>query len=286
MSNRLCSVSLENLREFFQEWIVPLLMALSLLTRFPVTRWLPETWADTLLGRSVLWYPVVGLLLAGILSLVVLLLPLSTSPLMVSVIVVVLWVMLTGALHLDGLADCVDAMYASHSVIDVSGDDDPSAESPKRQTVLRVLKDPAVGAMGAIALFLLLLLKVSIAASLGPQLLMGLLLALVLARVSAVLFIALTPYTPHASVSGVGAVLASYLPKSSAIGMAFLIVVMVFFLLPVSSVLIIIISQLVLFYVWRSYWMKRVGGFVGDAVGGLIELSEVSLLLCLYFLWL
>ncbi|MFT6202213.1 MAG: adenosylcobinamide-GDP ribazoletransferase [Granulosicoccus sp.] len=269
-------------RESFREFTVPFLMALSLLTRFPVTRWLPETWADTLLGRSALWYPMVGLLLAGLLSFLVVLFSSSVSPFVVAVIVVIVWVALTGALHLDGLADCVDALYAGHAVVDEPSNTEFT--SFKQQKIFCVLKDPSVGAMGAIALVLLLLLKVSIVASLGVQLTVGLLLAIVLSRACALLFISVTPYTPHASVNGVGLTLATHVPKSAAFGVIVLTSLAVLLILPFFIALILLVCQLALCIVWRSFWIKRLEGFVGDAVGALIELSEVSVLFVFYLL--
>jgi adenosylcobinamide-GDP ribazoletransferase len=269
--------------------LAPFFMSIALLTRLPVTGFLPQDWSDKALGRSALWYPFVGLLLGILLVILVLLLPQQSAPLVVATLVVTLWVLLTGALHLDGLADCVDAMYAGHAVIkkepSSESEECPKKECPKKQTLFRVLKDPNVGAMGVIALMLLLVLKVSLI-SMSSQLVLSMLVAVVVSRSAALAFIVITPYTPYASKAGLGAVLAVYTPKKVSMVILLCVFVGLLFILPVVDVFILLVVQLMLFYCWRNYWVKQLGGFVGDAIGALIELSEVTLLLTLYFLFL
>ncbi|TNE83887.1 MAG: hypothetical protein EP334_00280, partial [Gammaproteobacteria bacterium] len=101
-----------------------LLVALQFLTVVPVR--VPGEITAESQGRSLLWYPAVGLLLGLVLVVVASLLS-STPSLLVAVVVLVLWVLLTGALHLDGLADCADALLGG------LGD---------REKTLRLLKDP------------------------------------------------------------------------------------------------------------------------------------------------
>ena len=138
--------------------LYPPLMALALLTRLPVTRYLPEQWEGKHQGLSILWYPAVGLLLALILSFTAVLIPAGDSPLLISVCVVVAWVMLTGALHLDGLADSIDAVFAAHGEL---------SSPEQRQKILTVFKDPAAGPMAVVGLILVLLLKVVLVSDLS-----------------------------------------------------------------------------------------------------------------------
>jgi adenosylcobinamide-GDP ribazoletransferase len=156
---------------------------------------------------------------------------------------------------------------------------------PKKQTLLRVLKDPNVGAVGVVALVLLLLLKVSVISA-SPQLLLSVLVAMVVSRSLALAFIVSTPYTPYASKAGLGAVLAARTPKVLSIAILAVVLLGLFMVLPISGVFILLAIQLVLLYCWRDYWLKQLDGFVGDSIGALIELSEVSVLLTLCFLFL
>jgi adenosylcobinamide-GDP ribazoletransferase len=82
------------------------------------------------------------------------------------IVTLVVWVVLTGGLHLDGLADCCDGLLASTSV----------------ERRLEIMKDPHVGAFGVIGLVLLLMLKAAALGSLTPAAGSGILLAATLSR--------------------------------------------------------------------------------------------------------
>lgn len=126
-----------------------LLDAVTFLTRVPLPvdhRRVPD------LARAAVWFPTVGAALGAALLLAGTLLAQLSSPLVAAVLVVVLEVLLTGALHLDGLADLADG---------TGGHD--------RASRLRIMKDHAVGVYGTAAVVLALLLEVALLLGLvGP----------------------------------------------------------------------------------------------------------------------
>jgi adenosylcobinamide-GDP ribazoletransferase len=262
-----------------RQYLEPLLMAVALLTRIPVTQYLPQEWRDKALGLSALWYPLVGVMISLLLMLCVWALPVEMSPWVAAMVVTILWVVITGALHLDGLADCIDAMYAGHSVMSVAT---AEADNPQRDKILRVLKEPTVGCMGVIALVLVLLAKVVLVANLWPSVGLGVLMAIVLSRTVAALFMAFTPYAPHTQVAGLGHTMARHIPQNIMLVIAALIIGAVFFLVTFFTFIILFASIVVSVWLWRKYWMKRVDGFVGDVVGALIEMIEVLVLFIMY----
>ena len=83
---------------------------------------------------------------------------------------VIVGLVMTGALHEDGLADTADALGGGHD----------------RESVLRILKDSRVGVFGAVALIMTLLLRVGLLVRLGPHAPVALVLAAVLSRLSPV----------------------------------------------------------------------------------------------------
>ena len=97
--------------------LAPLWLALVFLTRVPLpARLLPEAPRPEDAGRSLLFYPLVGLVLGLLLAaggMLLALLP-GAEPLLLAALVLAAWVAITGALHLDGLADTVDARVGSH----------------------------------------------------------------------------------------------------------------------------------------------------------------------------
>lgn len=128
-----------------------ILAAFQFLSRFPVRAELDFT--PELMRRSTRYYPVVGAAIGIVLSLcswlVTGLLPSIPS----AAILLILWVYLTGGLHLDGWMDTADGLLSYRS----------------RDRMLEIMKDSRVGAMGVIACVLLLLLKVALIISLLEQ---------------------------------------------------------------------------------------------------------------------
>jgi len=127
-------------------------VALGFLTCLPVPRGLPH--GGPTAGHSVVMYPLAGLVIGALCGIGAALFD-GVGEGLRAAIVVTLWVALTGGLHLDGLADWADAWAGGH------GD---------RAKSLALLEDPHAGAMAAVALVLLLLVKFSaLAEALGSQ---------------------------------------------------------------------------------------------------------------------
>ena len=140
-------------KEYLPQWIDSwraFCVAWIFLSKLPAPN-IPH-FSEQIVGRSLYAYPLVGLLLAGLLILVSWGLGLLALPSLLSAIILVSsWAWLTGALHLDGLADTVDAMAAAHG-------------PPER--ALAVMKDPTIGAIGAVVIVCQLLLKIGLVTAL------------------------------------------------------------------------------------------------------------------------
>ena len=139
-------------------------IAFGLMTTLPVK--LPDDWSAGDSGRASVWYPLVGLVIGALTWLVWNGATLILPPLVTGVVTLVIWIGLTGGLHLDGLADGCDGLLAS-------------ASAERR---LEIMKDPHVGAFGVIGLTLVLMLKVAALTSLTPASSPGILLAATFAR--------------------------------------------------------------------------------------------------------
>ena len=120
----------------------PFWLACALLTTLPVGSLVHTPVASRDSGRSVVCYPLVGLLIgllvAGFAALLA-----GVHAGLAAVLTLAVWVALSGALHLDGLADA-RCLFAGH-------------RDPER--CLAVMRDPAAGPMAVVALVLLLLTK-------------------------------------------------------------------------------------------------------------------------------
>lgn len=228
-------------------------IALQFLTRLPAPARLD--YAEVQLGRSLVWYPLIGLLLGGILFVVAWLFE-GSEPLLVAALLLTLWVGLTGALHLDGLADTADAWVGG------LGD---------RERTLAIMKDPASGPIGVVALMLVLLLKFTALATLLKSGELSILLVLpALARsATALLFIT----THYVRPGGIGEALAQHAPRSGVLLGLILLVVLSLVMLQVGG-LIILLALSVSWFTLRRAAVKRLGGFTGDVAGAQLELLE------------
>jgi len=225
---------------------------MQLLTRLPAPR--SEAADAEAHGRSVLFYPLVGLLLGALIAGVQRLL-VAVDPGLQSALVLVAWVLLTGGLHLDGLADSADAWAGSH------GD---------RDKALRIMKDAASGPAGVTAVVLVLLLKfAALSALIRQDIWPALIIAPVLGRAAIVLLFLTAPYVRP---QGLGAAQAAHMPRRPAI--AVLIVTVLVVIGFGRSGVWALAAGLALFLILRAMMLDRLGGTTGDTLGAACELVE------------
>ena len=181
------------------------------------------------------------------------------SRLLVSAVLVVLWVILTGGLHLDGLADTVDGLRGGRG----------------REERLTIMKDSRLGTFGGVAVFFLLALKLAFVNELGLACRgRGLLLVPTLARWAMVYSIWAFP---SARPGGTG----SLFKEHSGLQELFLATVLA---LVVALSLFSLWGLAILGALWLAVallgWIftRSLGGLTGDTYGALCEVSEVLIL--------
>lgn len=238
----------------------PLWIAGRFLSRLPFPDPGPVEPVET--GRSVPWYPFVGLLiglLAGLSA--VALAGLGAEPDVVAALVLALWVWSSGGIHLDGLADTADAWVGGIG---------------SRTRTLEIMKDPRSGPAAVTVLVLVLIgkwtgLKALIATG-APWLL---LLFPMVGRAQLPLLLLTTPY---ARVGGMATDQARELPRPAARN-AVLVAASAALLLAGWSGLAMVLTAAALFLAGRRAMLRRIGGFTGDTAGALVELTETAMLL-------
>lgn len=239
-------------------------IALGLMTRIPVPSLfhIKQGDSDKLYGWSVIFYPLVGLIVGGFLVFILWGLSLfttSTNGLIEAAIILSAWVLITGALHLDGLADSADAWLGGY------GD--------KKRT-LEIMKDPYSGPAAVVVLVLILLLKFSSLTILTIDDWIILILAPVLARTAIMILLATTPYVRE---GGMGESAVKQLPKLAVWLVSLAILGVSIFLLKEKSWGLLIL--IVLSYFLRNLMLKRIAGTTGDTAGAMLEVMEVAVLL-------
>ena len=237
--------------------MLPFWIALQFLSSLPIR--LPGMPAPQELGRSLLFYPLVGLLFGGILWAFNWLL-LGTPLLLHAALLLTVWVLLSGALHLDGLADSADAWLGGF------GD---------RERTLTIMKDPRSGPIAVVTLVLVLLLKFAALLALIEQQHAVVLIIVPLIGRSAMLGLFLT--TPYVRAGGLGQALADHLPRLSGKQVLAVSALACVLIAGLSGVLAVVLAALV--FVWlRQVILRRLGGTTGDTAGALLEILEVAVL--------
>jgi adenosylcobinamide-GDP ribazoletransferase len=231
----------------------PFGLALSTLTCLPVPSHSPR---PLQLKRSVIFYPLVGALIGGVLVLALRLpLPIGVQ----AAVTLALWVALTRALHLDGLGDCLDGWLGGRT--------------PKERR--RIMKDPALGAFGAAGIGLVLILKFSLLQTLlGVSDAWRFILAIpVFARLALPFSCWWAP--PPKGDKGLG---------SQVLGIPFLYALYSFLLtLPLALLLhwdYLWMALMALAVAAGIAWLSKrlIGGMTGDGLGMTVESAEIALL--------
>ena len=243
--------------------IRPFLIALQFLTSVPV-RIATES-DETDIARSLSYYPLVGLIVGGLLVAISSLLS-GIPTLLAAGLLLTAWVLMTGGLHLDGLADSADAWVGG------LGD---------REKTLVIMKDPYCGPAGVVSILLVLLIKfAALHVVLEAEDLTALLLAPVLGRTVLLLLFLTTPYV---RANGLGAPIASCIPRQLVVLIFVATIVAVLFLAGSVSVWLMLATMLV-FILFRTKMMRRIGGITGDVAGALVEITETTVLVSAIFI--
>jgi adenosylcobinamide-GDP ribazoletransferase len=233
-------------------------IAFNLLTTLPIRA--PNNWLPGDSGRAAAWYPLIGLTIGLMVAAVHAPASRVFPPLVTAGLALTVWIALTGGLHLDGLADCCDGLL--------------HASTPERR--LEIMKDPHLGAFGAIGLGLALLLKFAALASLPPEhAVMAILLAASIGR----WVILLAGFQPLARPGGMGADFSSGLRKP-ALAWGAVIPLGLAALLGLQGLLALVLALISTIGLLR-FARGRIGGITGDVFGLLVETAEIIILLTL-----
>jgi len=244
-----------------------LLIALQFLTIIPLQPSAKLEEED--IARSMSFFPLVGMFIGGFLVLINLLTLRYLSPFVTSALLLIGWVGITGALHLDGFADTMDGLCGGKN----------------KEEILRIMEDSFIGAKGVVALILLLLLKFTLLVGLvNDYKNYALFFAPVAGRWSMVVGIYLSSYAREKGLAqaffkykrGREILWASLITFCLGLG---LFKIEFFYIIGV-----VLAANLLLI----AYLKRRIGGLTGDNMGALneiIELISLFSIYCLSLLW-
>lgn len=239
------------------------LAAIKFLTILPLGKGKPS---PEELGAAQGFFPLVGLLLGGILAGVDIVFSRLWSPALTSALLVALLVILTGALHLEGFLDTCDGLFGG--------------DTAERR--LEIMRDRHIGAYGLTGGVCLILLKWAALLSLPSAARLALLVLFpALSRWTMVLVVRAFPYARSA---GLGAAFHTGSSRTGTLLAAILALLSSFLLAGTGGVLLFILISL-LAWSLGSMITRLTGGLTGDTYGAINEVSEVAtLLLAIAFL--
>ncbi|HSN33469.1 MAG TPA: adenosylcobinamide-GDP ribazoletransferase [Ideonella sp.] len=230
-----------------------LIAAAAFLTRLPLRR----SYSEEELRRCARYFPLVG---AGVgaAGAAVLLGAAAVLPLAIAVILsVITSVLVTGALHEDGLADSCDAFGGGTT----------------REEVLRIMQDPHIGAFGALGLGLVLTLKIVALTQLPLAVLpLALICAHASSRALCVAVMWLGEYARHEG-GRTRAVARGVRASDAAVA---LVIGLAPFSLAPAAFLRAIPAMLVAAIALYAYFRARIGGYTGDCLGAVQQTAEAT----------
>lgn len=234
--------------------------AVQFLTRIPLGK--HAEYQPELAGAAVAWYGVVGLSIGSVLTISGWVLTdwIQLPSLLVAALVLTIWVLITGALHLDGVGDCGDAWMGGHT----------------SERMLEIMKDTNCGIGAIVTVALVLLVKLSaLAILLDEEDWYLLLFAPVMARVILTLVML---YLPYVRSNGLATRLHHNLDRSAIVTAGFLLSFGLTLIWFQGFVIALIASAVGYLLIYRSL-IKPLKGTTGDIYGAVVEVTEAAVLI-------
>lgn len=242
------------------------LVTLQFLTRLPVQ----ERWCDGVelkdYSRGIICFPLVGLVIGALCALVWWILYPHVGPLPAVMVVVTAHILLTGALHLDGLADSCDGLFSVRS----------------RERILEIMRDSRIGTNGALALLVAILLRTTLLYQMSAD---GLPVWAILIAVPVVgrgMMSVMMFRQTYARETGMGNLFIGKISEERFCVTLLIMTVLVVTLAGTGSFFPLLLTLLFVL-LFRRFVAVRIGGQTGDTLGAACELSELVFLF--FLLW-
>jgi adenosylcobinamide-GDP ribazoletransferase len=239
------------------------LLALQFLTIIPIRI---KQFDEIKFANALIYFPFVGVLLALLLAVISNALSwLGISSFAVNTILIVVLIILTGAMHLDGLSDTFDALS--------SGKD--------REKMLEIMRDSHCGVVGVVSVICCILLKISFLSSLNYIAKINILILMcALSRWSLIFLIFSFPYARQ---EGKLKRFSTGINTKIFVLATLIALIFVFASFRLAGLLVMIFC-LIFAFIFAKFISNKIGGITGDSLGAACELSEITVLVVLIFL--
>ena len=247
--------------------VASLALCLGFFSRVPLPQALAgHISSDSKLSSSIALFPVAGLVIAiapaTVFYLASLLLPTTVA----AGLAIAVGLLVTGALHEDGFADCADGLGAT----------------PDRKKALEIMRDSRIGTYGAIALLISVGLRWMALATMAP--LSGVLALLIAHSGSRSAITLAMRYSIYARPEGLGQQADGDLP-SGGFETAILLAAAIAFVMGWFAGIMALVAGFAFAWLYLKYLEHRLGGFTGDGLGAMQQIAEITILIALAGFW-
>ncbi len=233
------------------------LLMLTFVTRIPAK--ISFEIQDWEFHRGIIYMPVIGGIIGVVLGIAAYLLQ-FLDPLILAVILWMVYLWLTGGLHLDGLSDLSDGIFSNRH-----GED-----------LRKIIKDSHIGAFGVIAIVVNILFTVALFSYLEP---VYIILGPLFSRSGALFAMGFSSYPKNQQGLGKGVIEAA---GFSTLLMSTLLPGVIIFLFYPTMVFLTLLLTLVGGLLLAKWITARLGGLTGDGIGFIIEVLQPLSLFLIY----
>lgn len=231
-------------------------------TRIPVPK--STGFSESNLNKATRYFPLVGIIVGGIASFVYLLCSMVLPHSLSVFLSMVTTIYVTGSFHEDGFADFCDGFGGGYT----------------KESILTIMKDSRIGTYGSVGLIGMLGFKfLSLNEISSTQIIFALIGGHAFSRFFPVLFIHTSNYVRDDAFG-----------KSKPIGkqnsaftfvLAFIFSILFLYFIPVNHLIIVLPINFLVYFIFTAYVKRKIGGYTGDTLGALQQLSEIAFYLSL-----
>lgn len=240
-----------------EEWLQRLKLSIGFFTRIP----LPDDEdhrGD--LANAAITFPIAGFLIGALLATIWLIADYFLPALPAAAIAIAAGLVLTGALHEDGLSDCADGLGGNVS----------------KERALEIMRDSRIGTYGAAALIITIGLRWSGLASLDMWFGFS---ALIIAHMTGRAAITVPMYfSKYARKEGLGKSVSNGIDINQ-FSLTLLIPILISFLIAGWQGLLAVVVSMVAAWLVTKWLDNKIGGYTGDGLGAVEQISEITALL-------
>ncbi|MCC5815308.1 MAG: adenosylcobinamide-GDP ribazoletransferase [Leptospira sp.] len=258
--------------DFFKKEVLYFFSALMFFTRIPCPKWVSGNYSQDILNRSRKYFPLMGWIVAG-LSLLVFFIAIKIFSLELSILLtMVTSILITGGFHEDGWADSCDAFGGGWT----------------KESILSIMKDSRIGTYGTLGVVFILGIKFTCLRDLGREDLTLMattyFFAHTVSRFLASSAAQNLDYVQFDDSSKSKPIAESKLSHLELIYSFIFVVIPMLFLMNQYLVLAFLLAW-IMQIIMILYFKKWIGGFTGDCLGGIQQVSEIAIYLGTIAIW-